>query len=290
MIANSVEFLKKPTPKKRNQVWIETWHGSLGIKRFGAKDNSGKAWVSAAKRCGKAVDYIISNSSFEDKVYKDTFWKNTPILQFGHPRNDLLFSDQITKEKIRESILKKYEIISESKLILYAPTFRDSHALSAYSIDYDQLAEALSERFGGMWTVLVRLHPTVRKASMKYTSKKNVIDVTSYPDIQELMLIADVAITDYSSWIYDYILTLKPGFIFATDKQSYVTERGFYYPLEETPFSLAVNNNQLIQNILNFNQNEYQLKVQNFLSEKGCVDDGKASQRTADKILEVMSG
>ena len=69
IVANSVEFLKKPTPKRRSQILIETWHGSLGIKRFDANANSGKSWVSAAKRCGRNADYIISNSSL---VRKDT--------------------------------------------------------------------------------------------------------------------------------------------------------------------------------------------------------------------------
>ena len=64
-----------------------------------------------------------------------------------------------------------------------------------------------------------------------------VVDVTDYPDIQELMMISDVAITDYSSWIYDYVLSRKPGFIFATDIEEYNTERGFYYPIRVYSFS-----------------------------------------------------
>lgn len=289
IVANSVEFLKKPTPKKRDQVLIETWHGSLGIKKFGEKNNSGKSWVAAAKRCGKLADYVISNSTFEDAVYRDTFWKKTEILQYGHPRNDILLKqDEELAKSIRRNVLHECEDWETCHLVLYAPTFRDNHTLECYDIDFERLTVALAERFGGTWQVLLRLHPTVRKASGKLARNRPVLDVTKYPDIQELMLIADAAITDYSSWIYDFILTRKPGFIFATDIASYVDERGFYYPLTSTPFSISVNNDELMENVRTFDDVHYRQEVEAFLQDKGCMDDGFASQRTVDKILEVM--
>lgn len=289
IVANSVEFLKKPVPKKRKQILIETWHGSLGIKRFGEKENHGKAWVAAAKRCGRLADYIISNSTFEDWVYKSTFWSKTPILRYGHPRNDVLFSkDNELKEAIRSKVLGEDKALYHHHLVLYGPTFRDNHSLSSYRIDFDQLSDALADRFGGEWTILVRLHPTVRKAAKRYTSKKNVIDVTSYPDIQELMLISDIAITDYSSWIYDFMLMHRPGFIFAADVNSYENERGFYYPLSSTPFPIASSSSELIDQIAIFDEETYLHQLERFLEDKGCIDDGEASRRVVDKILELM--
>ena len=291
IIANSVEFLKKPVPKRRQQIVIETWHGSLGIKRFDADSNKGRSWVLAAKRCGRYADYIISNSAFENEVYRGTFWQNTPILEFGHPRNDILFAYNYEHvQLIKREIIKNEENL-DHHLVLYAPTFRDDHKLSYYNIDFDSLVQALSDRFGGSWSVLVRLHPTIRKAAKKYLrNHENIIDVTAYPDIQELMMISDVAITDYSSWIYDYILTRRPGFIFATDIYSYETERGFYYPLSSTPFPVSTNNETLIENILLFDEKQYEKNVDVFLEEKGCIDDGHASQRVVDKIIELVGG
>lgn len=291
LVVNSVEFLKKFTPIKKSQIVIETWHGSLGIKRFGAHDNKGKAWVRAGKRCGRYASYIISNSKFENAVYRDTFWKNTPILEYGHPRNDVLFSkDEEFYKSLKGKILSKYENPEDIKLVLYAPTFRDDHGLDCYNIDFSLLTDSLSERFGGEWIVLTRLHPTVRKKASKFKKGKKdlIFDVTAYPDIQELMLISDIAITDYSSWIYDFMLTGKPGFIYATDIERYNTERGFYYPLETTPFPLARSNDEIIENIANFDEQEYAEKLKNFLAEKGCFEDGQASSRVADKIEELM--
>jgi CDP-glycerol glycerophosphotransferase len=140
----------------------------------------------------------------------------------------------------------------------------------------------------------MRFHPSLRAV---YKNKRKtfeddlayrIIDVTDYDDMQELITIADVAITDYSSWIYDFMLQRRPGFIFATDIALYNNERGFCYPLETTPFPIATNNNEMMQNVLDFNQEDYLNKLEAFLEEKGCVEDGHASERTVDKVLELM--
>ena len=289
-IINSVEVFKNPIYKKKDQILIETWHGSLGIKRFDKQVNDGRAWVKAAELCGKMANYCISNSEFEDNVYRGTFWSKNEILQYGHPRNDILFLKGERQNRIISKIKEQYEGIEDGeKYILYGPTFRDSHNFDCYSVNYERLISEVEKKFGGKWKVLVRFHPTVRKFSKNILSKnEQVIDVTDYPDIQELMLLADIAITDYSSWIYDFVLTRKPGFIFATDLEQYNDERGFYYKLETTPFAIARSNKELIANIRSFDLEMYQKKVEAFLKDKGCVEDGQASKRVVEKIREII--
>ena len=289
VVANSVEFQKKMSAKKKEQIWIETWHGSLGIKRFDASANNGREWVAAAKRVGKLTDYIISNSTFENAVYKESFWSKTKILEYGHPRNDILVNrtDALRAEMLQK-VLPTEKDAESYHYVLYAPTFRDNHSLTPYAVDYDRLCAAMSKRFGGKWKVIVRLHPTVRNKAQKSRYGANVIDLSDYPDIQDIMLIADVAITDYSSWIYDYILTGGPGFIFATDIRLYDQERGFYYPLSSTPVPIAENNDELEKNILNFDEARYRTELEAFLKDKGCFENGDAAKRTADLIQEIM--
>ena len=94
--------------------------------------------------------------------------------------------------------------------------------------------------------------------------------------------------TDYSSWIYDFLLTKRPGFIYAQDIDKYYNERGFYFSLYDTPFSVATNNTELIENIMQFDPVVYQSNVQKFLEEKGCIEDGNASLRMAKKIKELL--
>ena len=112
VVSNSVEFQKKMSAKKKDQIWMETWHGSLGIKRFDASSNNGREWVAAAKRVGKLSDYIISNSTFENDVYRGTFWPKTTILEYGHPRNDILFNrtDALRTEMLKKVILSPLTI------------------------------------------------------------------------------------------------------------------------------------------------------------------------------------
>lgn len=291
-VANSVDFLKRILPKKKEQFFIETWHGSLGLKRFDAAVNKGKAWVKAARVCANYADALISNSTFEDDVYRGSYWSKTPILRYGHPRNDVFFT--ATEEdigRLKSEFCEANGISVDAKLVLYAPTFRDDHQFDCYSLDPDVLQGALVERFGGDWEVVTRYHPTVAKFVSKRSNRHLGINATNYPDIQELMLFCDAAITDYSSWIYDFMLSGKPCFIYAADLDKYCDqERGFYYPIETTPFSIARNNDEMAKSVRSFDDNEYAKKLQEFLDGKGCMEDGKAAQRVVDFIERVLSG
>lgn len=91
-----------------------------------------------------------------------------------------------------------------------------------------------------------------------------LIDACFYPDIQELLVSSDAAITDYSSCIFDFMLSRKPAFVFATDIKDFNNDRGFYYPLEATPFPIAVNNKELVENVLKFDDEKYQKILQTF--------------------------
>lgn len=288
-IDNSVNLSYLGTRKRNGQILIETWHGSLGLKRF--ETTSDKYWIKKATACGERTDYCISNSDFEDNLFKNSFWKSSEILKYGHPRNDILLTkDSKQQQEIVAKIRKIFGLDIDVKIALYAPTFRDTANMYTYMIDYEGVYAALQKRFGGKWRILTRLHFSARKQAdkLKNTYPDFVIDATNYEDIQDLLLATDVGITDYSSWICDFVLTRRPGFIFATDMNTYVTERGFYYPLTSTPFPIAENNEELVSNILSFDEGIYQKNVDNFLQEKGCIDDGYASQRVVDKIMELM--
>lgn len=289
IVCNSVEFEKLRLPIRKDQIVIQTWHGSLGIKRFDRAHNDNWAWVKAADYCGKMTRYCISNSTFENEVYRGSFWPETEILSYGHPRNDLLMHTDATDAKaVVMGLRKRFGIDEDTKVVLYAPTFRDSHNFSCYDIHPEPLFAALTERFGGKWVMVIRYHPSIREHSVGIMNTPHIVDASMYPDIQELMLLADVAITDYSSWIYDFMLTGRPGFIYATDKEKYNTERGFYFPLESTPFPIAVNNAELGNQIRHFDTALYEQRREEFLRDKGCIEDGHASERAVDKILELM--
>lgn len=270
--------------KKPGQVYINTWHGSMGIKRL----SGDKHWLSRAKLCNAVTDYCISNCKFEEDVYRETFWKDVPYLRYGHARNDILFREDLSE--MRAKICKRYMVDPRKKIMIYAPTFRDDGSLDWCDLDFDRLKSDLEEKFGGEWVVFVRKHFKNRAKSVTAdVFDSSIIDVTSYIDMQELLSIADAGITDYSSWAYDYVLTRRPLFIYATDLDKYDQGRGFYYPLTETPFSISTTPDELSENIMAFDDAPYQERIDDFLAKKECSDDGHASERIVALIKKVTN-
>jgi len=289
-IDNTHNLFRLGVHKKKGQILMQTWHGSLGIKRLDGQVVMGKHWERIAKRSKEYTDYCISNSSFETDVFQSSYWENVPILLYGHARNDLLFSTPNDHEQIRNKVFESLKIQKDSKVLLYAPTHRDGNDKDVYQLNYSSLKRALEQHFGGDWVILLRLHSRLRSSITDNAKLPSyVIDATNYDDIQELMIATDVGLTDYSSWIFDYILLKRPGFILASDLDQYTDSRSFYYPIETTPFPIASTNEQLEESILNFNRQEYDQKVEAFLKERGCIEDGLASKRIVDQIEKLLN-
>ena len=283
-----IHFVRCGLQKQKDQFFIQMCHGSLGIKKIDgdvAAYTQNKRWLRAAMASSRMTDFWISNSSFETNVYKTAFWdvRDEAILLYGHPRNDLFFDAegmQRARQKVDDTCGTQGK-----KLLLYAPTFREDYRTNCYRLDYAALVRHIQQRFGGHWAVLVRLHPRVQNmAADIIPSGADVADVTQYTDMQELLAAADCLVTDYSSCAFDFMLTRRPVFLFATDVQEYDIERGFYYPLEATPFPIAHDNAELMQRVDGFDAAAYAAGVEAFLRDKGCIEDGHASERVADLV------
>lgn len=270
-------------PKKKKQVYINTWHGSMGIKKL----KGDVQWMAYAERCNDVTDYMIANSTFEEEVYRTTFWPDTPVLKCGHARNDILF-EKDNFERLRSEVAEYFGVGTDKKLLLYAPTFRDSGDVSCYNIDYEALKNSLEEKYGSEWIILVRMHYKDRTGEVPLELKAWLKDASQYPDMQKLIATVDFGITDYSSWAYDYVLTRRPMILYAPDAKQYQKGRGLYYPLEETPFPVAQNNKELTEAVLSFNEQEYQLKIDEFLDARGCYEQGTAAKQIVEKIKEIM--
>ncbi|MCM1266000.1 MAG: CDP-glycerol glycerophosphotransferase family protein, partial [Candidatus Gastranaerophilales bacterium] len=274
--------------KKDGQIYIQTWHGSLGIKKIGFDINPHEEtpWTLLDKKEALMLDYTISNSDFENNVYRSAFFGQGKTVLLGHARNDIFFKDNCD---IKNKVKNYYRLNSNKKIIMYAPTFRDDYDFSAYNMDYLKILKTFEQYFNSECVLFLRIHPKFTKYKDKFipTSEK-IIDVTNYDDVQELLVSSDFLITDYSSIIFDFMLTRKPAFIYASDIEKYNTNRGFYYPLEMTPFPIAKSNKEMIENIHNFDEEKYIKEVDLFLTNKGCIDDGHASERIVDFIESIL--
>lgn len=284
-------YINKGLFKREGQTYIQMWHGSLGIKRL-EKDcktlTEMSGWMGLAEQNSNMTDIWVSNSAFESEVYRRAFWNVKQIALLGHPRNDIFFLEDRTT--VRRRVFEALGVPIESKLVLYVPTFRETGDFPTNRIHVQKLLEALCKRFSGDWRLAVRLHPRMKddESMVLDCGSGHVISASAYPDIQELLAAADAVITDYSSCIFDFMMTEKPGFIYAPDIDMYNDERGFYYRLEETPFPIAEDMNQLLYNIEAFDADTYVADVHAFLKEKGCIDDGHAAERVCALIENVI--
>lgn len=173
-------------------------------------------------------------------------------------------------------------------MVLYAPTFRDDYTTDGYKLNFEEIREAFQNRFCRPCWMLIRLHPNARKQveKMKFTSR--IINVTSYPDIQELSIASDAVISDYSSTVFDFSIIKKPAFICALDLQHYVETRGLVDEFYHYPFSFSESSKELIKQISDFDEIEYQKKIEAYFGKKPMYDTGNASQKAVDWLVNKM--
>ena len=277
--------------KRKEQYYLMTWHGAFTQKKI-EKDvvaNLPKRYVIGAINDSKMADLFISSSEHDTRLYRDSFWYSGEILRCGLPRHDVLLK---CSGKKREHIKRILGIESGKKLLLYAPTFREAknvESLSLYRLRWEDVLKSLGKRFGGEWLGLVRLHPNIDELSDELSYPEHVINVTRYPDMQELLAIADCVITDYSSTILDYGLRKLPAFVFAPDLKDYLGERGFYLDIRRWPFPVAETDVELIQSIEVFDNNSYIRDLETYYNDYcGKYDYSDSSIVVAKKIIKVM--
>lgn len=277
--------------KRKGQVYIMTWHGGIGLKKVekAAVDALPDTYIRAAINDSKMADLFISNSKWTTKIYRDYFWYDGPILEVGLPREDVLFRDN---SNLKNKVFSQYGIQSDAKVVLYAPTFRKSKCVSdldLYSLNWDELIQTYEYRFGGKWIGMIRLHPNIANQANLLVLPENIVNVTDYPDMQELLAISDSLITDYSSCVFDFGATKKPAFIYAVDLEEYIKDRDFFFTFDEIPFDMAQDEDGLRKNISNYIEEDYQKKVTSFYEECGFFKGGESAKKIAEYIEKSMN-
>lgn len=273
--------------KRKGQVYIQTWHSSTRLKKIekDAITDLSKDYIRFAKQDSKKCDVIISGSKFSTKIFNNSFWYDGEILEFGTPRSDILF---VKNQQINEKIKEYYNISNDKKLLLYAPTFRKNKLFDKYNLDYEKIKLILKEKYGVEWVILIRLHPNLSNMKYDVNEKEDMYDTSKYNDIQELIVASDILITDYSSCMFDAGLIKKPCFLYTPDLEDYLQkERSLYFNMKELPFKYALTNEELIENILKFDNNEYITKCDEFSKYIGTFEDGNATKRICEYISNL---
>ena len=297
LIMNTAEFLitnSRTDPwriywhKRSGQKYLQLWHGGVALKRVerDAKTQLGFSYVQKAIRDSRACDLMISGCSLQTELVKSKFWYDGEILECGIPRNDIFFYKEF-HAPLREKVCRQYGVSPDSRIVLYAPTFRRNRSIEPYRIDWEKVVSHLSKFYGGgEVTVLLRLHPNLlgRVDVSSLINHWTVIDVTKYHDMQELLCISDMLITDYSSSMFDYTMQMRPCLLYATDIELY--DRGYYFDLQDLPYPLARTEQELIAVIDSFDEHAYQDKLQTFFTDRiGLMESGRASSSLAEWMV-----
>ena len=276
-------FLPFSTVKvKKDTRLVQLWHGTGSIKKFGIDTEEG--WV---KKLGistnKNTTHFIVGSSWMKEIYKTAFQaEDNRIFNIGCPRTDFFFDKNFLKTS-KNNFYHEYPELSNKKIILYAPTFRDydknSHEIKIH-LDIESLLSNLSEDY----ILIIRLHPHIAcKVNLnEYVSDVNIkrlFDFSSYNKISTLLISCDILITDYSSIIYEYALMKKPMIFYPYDLDEFEKSgRGFYGEYKSIVPGPVVFKIGDIVNIINKKiTNNYDIDefIRNYLEE--C--DGKSRNR-----------
>ena len=285
--------------KRKEQICIQIKHwGSITLKKFYLDDIKDLGQKNTEFRSinflnddtkiftlnGKWTDYIITGSKFDEDSCRKGFGFNGEFIRCGSPRSDILFDSHEAKNKV----YNHFNLSKDEHILIYVPTYRryDFNA----DLDYDALLKTLEAKWPGNWKILIRLHPFIKKESSKMELPDYVIDVSNYDDGQELVAASDVMISDYSSIMFDPAYVMKPVFLYAPDKDTYLAkDRDFLLDYNSLPFPISTTNEELSEQILNFDENNYNQKVKKFLKKYDVNEDGHASERAAKFIIDLLS-
>jgi len=268
---------------------IQTWHASGAFKKVGYSV-LGKSFgldeaLARRVRVHSNYDVCLVASPSAAPHYAEAF--RQPLERFvsrlGIPRTDVLFGEE-RSARTRAEVRRRYGLPDGRRVVLYAPTFRGDSVIDARATDDLDLA-VLREQLGEDHVVLVRLHPFVRsRTTIGPDLAGFAIDVSDHPDINELMLVSDILITDYSSAIYEFALLGRPMIFFAPDYEAYERERGFYFdyrtgvpgPIFEETAALAAY----------LRAGDFDLdRVERFRGESFEVADGHSTARFTDELI-----
>lgn len=270
--------------KRDGQIEIQTMHGTplktLGLDVPGdfPNESSRKLYIEKNDRW----NYLLVQGKFmKDKAY-DCFAYDKTILECGYPRTDVLYNAD--KEKILD-IKKSLGLPLDKKIILYTPTWRKKGFFDM-QLDLDKMRERLSDEY----IILVRLHHLCATTDSFTADKKFIFDLHSYRTVEDLYLISDILITDYSSVMFDYALLDKPMLFFTYDLEDYRDNlRGMYVDIEEeAPGPLVFNTDEVISSIMNIDDEmkKYSRKISAFKEKYLGYENGHSCQTIIDTVIK----
>ncbi len=267
-----------------------TWHGT-GFKNIGLMDDKysrqsysfRKILFYMREKIYRKYFFVIA-TSVKDRERKVLCFRNNNVFVTGAPRNDLFFNSGISG-----SFKKKFNLDQYSKIILYAPTFRENNHFTPFSMNFFGELQNYLEKTNSIFVVKKHKYD---KALQIPSGFNNIIDMSDQSlDVQELLSVSDILISDYSGIVSDYVLTERPIIFYIYDYDEYLKScRTFTYNLKETlPGPFVTHEEYLLKYISNtewFTDPQYQKKFQDFRNTFQKYSDGASSRRVVDMLSQ----
>lgn len=273
--------------KKRNQVFVNTWHGGGALKKagFDIYEANNEETIKKLQKWYLRSDYMIIPNEFLISHFRNAFrLKEHQMMLTGMPRSDVFYGDQ--RDIANRKIKGLYGINNDTKILLYAPTYRHETRCFLNEDQINNILWKLSVKTGEKWMCLLRLHQ-FEKIGIEYENNPDIINCTEYDDVQEIVCASDWLLSDYSSLLADFGEMLKPCIAYASDLDAYLkNERDFYKPFEEWPYLKAKTYEELICVIEKYNETTYVEGLKNFNETLGYLGNGCATEKVLKLLFE----
>ncbi len=274
-----------PLRIRKNADLVQLWHAVGAFKTFGYSRIGLPGGPSPTSKNHRNYTKVVVSSDSIRKHYAEGFGVQLDnVVATGIPRTDFFF-DEEKKEVVKSRLYEEYPYLKNKKVILFAPTFRGNGQQSAHYpfdvLNFDQLYRELKDEY----VFLFKIHPFVKNSiNIPYQYSEFFYDFSDFREINDLLLIADLLITDYSSVCFEFALLNKPMIFFSYDVDDYIRKRDFYYDyFSFIPGPLAKTCHELVSIIKN---NEYDFdKIDSFVNYFFDDLDGNSSKRVVDELL-----
>lgn len=272
--------------KSSDQFYIQTWHGDRGLKMIGYADKLTKPKNNNRYVMSDCDLFLAASDYGAMKAHKGLRYEGE-MMTVGMPRNDKLTNIQAYREEATE-IRKRIGVDDDTKLLLYAPTYREAGDDLQCVIDTAQTVASL-ESNGEKWTCLIRSHSLTKRLHVRL-GEAGCRDVSDYPDMADLLLAADLLITDYSSCAGDFLLTGKPVVLAHFDKDSYQSkDRQLWVDATEAGYLVARNQQELNDILKRIDTYDHKTINEKVLQYYGTKESGHASEAVAQRILQELN-
>lgn len=272
--------------RRSGMITLQTHHGTplkymgIDIRKKRPKEMN---WLRFRDRTSQWT-HMISSNEYSSQIWRQCMPYGAQIIETGYPRNDIFFGDN---RDLVQSLKKKYNIPNEFKVALYAPTFRDNERGKKVANDNTALYEKMSTALGEDYYLLIREH---HLNTNTIGTNQRIIDITQYPNTNNILLIADILITDYSSIMFDYACLKRPIILYTPDSDQYASTRGIYFDINANAPGAVANDLNTLETILSthsYTSEENQQKLKKFHTHFCIWEDGNASQRAALYLLNM---